>query len=771
MSLSDRIQSRNPDPVAPVTREQHAEPERAPAPTDPFADLKSRVHHDVITRLGPRLFAAGGDEGRDASIEPRVLEAVEEAIALDKTPLTRQERAQVTREIADDILGYGPLEPFLRDDTVSEIMVNGPHSIWVERRGKLLRTDAGFVDDQHLLRIIDKIISRIGRRIDEASPMVDARLPDGSRVNAIIPPLAVTGPTLTIRKFRRDPLTMEDLLRFGTLTPRAAQLLEACVRGKLNILISGGTGSGKTTTLNVLSAAIPEGERIVTVEDAAELQLRQEHVITLESRPANIEGKGMVSIRDLVRNCLRMRPDRIIVGECRGPETIDMLQAMNTGHDGSLTTIHANTPRDALSRVETLVLTGGVELPLKAIREQIASAFDMVVQVSRLVDGTRRITHITEVLRMESDVVTLQDLFIAKPVEDGDEVAAGSASRLLGPMQRAAASSRSSSPSSARTACTCRRSSSSSSPSAPRQRAAAPDGVRQGLGMRRGARASSPASRPCSRVAVGASGAATPRVRIAQVDTSRYPLITATVIAPGQRQAARRCRSTLSENGKRRHATQSGGGAPAAIGVAIDVSRSMEGAPLAAAKQAAAVVREGQAHGRLDGALLLRARGEPACTRSTPTSTSLGAVARTRSRSTRVQGTALYDSVIQASQRARRPHPTLTKVLVVLTDGDDTTKTKLGAAVKAAKAAGRHRRRDRDRQRRSHAALTVARPPDRRPRLRGRPLGRRHQRRLHARSPRRSATPTASSTPRTPTASCRSRSASRATPRPRSRST
>ena len=435
MSLQGRIQQRNPEPDVPITREQHAEPEqRSQAPTDPFADLKSRVHHDVITRLGPRLFAAGGDEGRDASIEPRVLEAVEEAIALDKTPLTRQERAQVTREIADDILGYGPLEPFLRDETVSEIMVNGPHSIWVERRGKLLRTDAGFVDDQHLLRIIDKIISRIGRRIDEASPMVDARLPDGSRVNAIIPPLAVTGPTLTIRKFRRDPLTMEDLLRFGTLTPRAAQLLEACVRGKLNILISGGTGSGKTTTLNVLSGAIPEGERIVTVEDAAELQLRQEHVITLETRPANIEGKGMVSIRDLVRNCLRMRPDRIIVGECRGPETIDMLQAMNTGHDGSLTTIHANTPRDALSRVETLVLTGGVELPLKAIREQIASAFDMVVQVSRLVDGTRRITHITEVLRMESDVVTLQDLFSAKPIEDSDE-ASGNGSRLLGPMR------------------------------------------------------------------------------------------------------------------------------------------------------------------------------------------------------------------------------------------------------------------------------------------------------------------------------------------------
>ena len=383
----------------------------------------------------------------------------------------------------------------------------------MERRGKLLRTDAGFVDDQHLLRIIDKIISRIGRRIDEASPMVDARLPDGSRVNAIIPPLAVTGPTLTIRKFRRDPLTMEDLLRFGTLTPRAAELLEACVRGKLNILISGGTGSGKTTTLNVLSAAIPEGERIVTVEDAAELQLRQEHVITLESRPANIEGKGLVSIRDLVRNCLRMRPDRIIVGECRGPETIDMLQAMNTGHDGSLTTIHANTPRDALSRVETLVLTGGVELPLKAIREEIASALDMVVQVSRLVDGTRSITHITEVLRMESDVVTMQDLFVAKPLEDGEE-AHSRRQRLLGAM-RASGSSRSSSPSSARTACTCRPSSSSSSPSAA-PRACAPDGVRQGPGMRR-TLVFAAASRPRSHVRRQRLRRTCPRVRIAQV--------------------------------------------------------------------------------------------------------------------------------------------------------------------------------------------------------------------------------------------------------------
>ena len=434
MSLQQRLQSNTGDAAGaqPSRAQIRDDAERAPT-TDPFADLKTRVHHDVITRLGPRLFAGSADE-KDGELTERVLESVEEAIALDKTPLTRQERAQVAREIADDILGYGPLEPFLRDETVTEIMVNGASTIYIERRGKLTKTEARFVDDQHLLRIIDKIISRIGRRVDEASPMVDARLPDGSRVNAVIPPLAVSGPTLTIRKFRRDPFTMEDLLRFGTLTPKSGQFLEACVRGKLNVLISGGTGSGKTTTLNVLSAAIPSDERIVTIEDAAELQLSQDHVITLETRPSNIEGKGQVTIRDLVRNCLRMRPDRIIVGECRGAETVDMLQAMNTGHDGSLTTIHANTPRDALSRVETLVLTAGVELPLKAIREQISSAFDLVVQVSRLVDGNRRITHVTEVMRMESDVVTMQDLFIAKPVEDSDEVT-HQGSRLLGPLR------------------------------------------------------------------------------------------------------------------------------------------------------------------------------------------------------------------------------------------------------------------------------------------------------------------------------------------------
>jgi pilus assembly protein CpaF len=431
MSLKSRIQSTALDATSaqPVVSVRE-EPERIEV--DPFAELKTRVHHDVITRLGPRLFTAAAGE-TSGELADRVREHVEEAIALDKTPLTRQERARIAREIADDILGYGPLEPFLRDETVTEIMVNGPRRIYIERRGKIQKTNAQFVDDQHLLRIIDKIISRIGRRVDEASPMVDARLPDGSRVNAIIPPLSVTGPTLTIRKFRKDPFQMEDLLRFGTLTPKCGQFLEACVKGKLNILISGGTGSGKTTTLNVVSSAIPDDERIVTVEDAAELQMRQAHVITLESRPANIEGKGEVRIRDLVRNTLRMRPDRIVVGEVRGPESVDMLQAMNTGHDGSLTTIHANSPRDALSRLETLVLTAGVELPLKAIREQIASAIDMVVQISRLVDGTRRVTHVTEVLRMESDVVTMQDIFAAKPVEDNAEVS-NQGNRLLGPL-------------------------------------------------------------------------------------------------------------------------------------------------------------------------------------------------------------------------------------------------------------------------------------------------------------------------------------------------
>jgi pilus assembly protein CpaF len=358
---------------------------------------------------------------------------VTEQLLLDRTPLTREERRQLVTEITDDILGYGPIEPLLNDDSITEVMVNGADQIYVERHGKIERTPATFVDDAHVMRIIDKIVSQVGRRIDESSPMVDARLPDGSRVNAIIPPLALKGPTLTIRKFSRDPYGMDDLVGFGTVTSKAAQFLGACVKGGLNILISGGTGSGKTTTLNAMSAFVPYDERIVTIEDAAELQLQQEHVITLESRPANIEGQGEIRIRELVRNSLRMRPDRIIVGEVRGPETVDMLQAMNTGHDGSLTTIHANSPRDALSRLETLVMTAGVELPHRAIREQIASAFDLLVQISRLVDGSRRITHITEVLRMESDVITLQDIFVAKP-PDEEAAVASHASRLLSPL-------------------------------------------------------------------------------------------------------------------------------------------------------------------------------------------------------------------------------------------------------------------------------------------------------------------------------------------------
>jgi pilus assembly protein CpaF len=404
------------------------EVERAKS-NDPYAELKTRVHHSVIARLGPELFARA-DSGEDLS--DRVLRAVMEQLALDRTPLTREERRGIVRDITDDILGYGPLEPFLRDDSVTEVMVNGFDKVYVERAGKIEITQAAFVDDAHLMRIIDKIVSQVGRRIDESSPMVDARLPDGSRVNAIIPPLALRGPTLTIRKFARDPYTMDDLISFGTLSSKAAHFLAACVRGKLNILISGGTGSGKTTTLNAMSAFVPGDERIVTIEDAAELQLQQEHVITLESRPPNIEGQGEIRIRELVRNSLRMRPDRIIVGEVRGAETLDMLQAMNTGHEGSLTTIHANSPRDALSRLETLVLTAGVDLPLRAIREQISSAFDLLVQISRLVDGSRRITHITEVLRMESDLITLQDIFVAKPPDD--QAAVSGVVRLLNPL-------------------------------------------------------------------------------------------------------------------------------------------------------------------------------------------------------------------------------------------------------------------------------------------------------------------------------------------------
>jgi pilus assembly protein CpaF len=420
LGLDETLAQRNDAAVA----QQQAER----AAVDPYAELKTRVHHACIAKLGPELFTAE----TTGDLSERVLRAVTEQLALDRTPLTRDERRQLVREITDDILGYGPLEPLLRDDSVTEVMVNGADRIYIERNGKIERAGVTFVDDAHLLRIIDKIVSQVGRRVDEASPMVDARLPDGSRVNAIIPPLSLRGPTLTIRKFSRDPYTMDDLINFGTLTPKAAHFLAACVQGKLNMLISGGTGTGKTTTLNALSAYVPGDERIVTIEDAAELQLQQEHVITLEARPANIEGQGEVKIRELVRNALRMRPDRIIVGEVRGAETLDMLQAMNTGHEGSLTTIHANSPRDALARLETLVLTAGVDLPLRAIREQVASAFDVLVQITRLVDGSRRLSHVTEVLRMESDVITLQDIFLARPPDE--ETAAAQVTRLLSPL-------------------------------------------------------------------------------------------------------------------------------------------------------------------------------------------------------------------------------------------------------------------------------------------------------------------------------------------------
>ncbi len=436
MGLHDRIKGGNNDspppeeqPVSLAAGPAIGEQPKSEPHADPYAELKTRIHHACIAKLGPQLFTTETSE----NLSERVLREVTEQLTLDRTPLTREERRRIVREITDDILGYGPLEPLLRDDTLTEVMVNNFDRIYIERDGKIEKSPTTFADNAHLLRIIDKIVSQVGRRIDESSPMVDARLPDGSRVNAIIPPLSLRGPTLTIRKFSRDPYTMDDLINFGTLTPKAAQFLAACSRGKLNVLISGGTGTGKTTTLNAISAFVPGDERIVTIEDAAELQLQQDHVITLEARPPNIEGQGEVRIRELVRNALRMRPDRIIVGEVRGPETLDMLQAMNTGHEGSLTTIHANSPRDALSRLETLVLTAGVDLPLRAIREQIASAFDLLVQITRLVDGSRRVSHITEVLRMESEVITLQDIFHAKP--PAEDATMGDTVRLLSPLQ------------------------------------------------------------------------------------------------------------------------------------------------------------------------------------------------------------------------------------------------------------------------------------------------------------------------------------------------
>ncbi len=378
--------------------------------TDVLGELRGRLHFKVVEELGPTLYDRGMS---DAELRLRVLEMLEWAVDQEQgVPLTSADRRALLNEIASDVLGYGPIDPLLNDPEITEVMANGPYDVFIEKSGKILKSDVRFVDEVHLRRIIDKIVGQIGRRVDEATPMVDARLPDGSRVNAIIAPLAIGGPYLTIRKFAVDPFQEAALINFGTMTQRTADFLRACVRGRLNIIISGGTGSGKTTTLNVVSAYIPGDERIVTVEDAAELQLHQEHVLTLQSRPANIEGQGEIAIRDLVKNTLRMRPDRIVVGEVRDAAALDMLQAMNTGHDGSLTTVHSNSPRDTLSRIETMVLMAGFDLPIKAIREQVSSAVNLIVHVSRLRDGTRRITHVTEVEGMEGEIITLQDLFL-----------------------------------------------------------------------------------------------------------------------------------------------------------------------------------------------------------------------------------------------------------------------------------------------------------------------------------------------------------------------
>ncbi len=400
-----------PDATGSVAPSRPTEPARKPkreeATEDPYYELKANIHRRLIEEID--LNQLGEKDSNE--LRYQIKDAINHLLLEESALLTASERDRLVDDILNEAMGLGPLEQLLRDPTITEIMINGPHMVFVERSGKLTESRVRFKDDRHLLQIIDRIVSAVGRRVDETQPLCDARLKDGSRFNCVIPPLALDGPLVTIRKFSKDPFKVDDLINFGTLTPAAAELLRGFVEARLNIVISGGTGSGKTTLLNVLSSFIPDGERIVTIEDTAELQLQQRHVARMETRPANLEGRGEITMRDLVKNSLRMRPERIVVGECRSGETLDMLQAMNTGHDGSLTTLHANTPRDAIRRMETMVMMAGYDLPQRAIREQIASAVHIIIQASRLSDGSRRVMNITEVVGMEGDVVLLQDIF------------------------------------------------------------------------------------------------------------------------------------------------------------------------------------------------------------------------------------------------------------------------------------------------------------------------------------------------------------------------
>jgi len=412
MSLLERLaQEQEKQAKEEFEQESSSKGSNSVLPQDPYRELKTKIHNYLLNELDLQIISNADADDSNDQLREDIKESATEVIEAEEERISPGDKQKVIKEIIDEIIGFGPINGVLNDPEVSEVMVNGPDQIYVERDGKLVLTDVKFRDDDHVIHIIEKIVSPLGRRIDESSPMVDARLPDGSRVNAIIPPLALNGPTITIRKFSEDPFTVKDLVNFGTLTEEMAQFLEACVEVRLNVVVSGGTGSGKTTTLNVLSSFIPDDERIVTIEDAAELQLAQDHVVSLETRPPNVEGKGAITMRELVKNSLRMRPDRVVVGEVRGGEALDMLQAMNTGHDGSLTTGHANSPRDMLSRLETMVMMAGMELPVRAIRDQIASAVDLIVQQTRLRDGSRKIVKVTEVQGMEGDVITLQDIF------------------------------------------------------------------------------------------------------------------------------------------------------------------------------------------------------------------------------------------------------------------------------------------------------------------------------------------------------------------------